>query len=188
MEIDFQTLISKLQLKERFGEGPLAKIWEELQKIWPGLFNNNFSGDNGSDSPNISKIPVEMPVNGEIVAQYGLRVHPVYGDERMHTGIDFACAEGEPIKAVLDGVVIKVEESPTYGKTVFLDHENGLKTFYAHCSKILVTENQQVKAKETIAEVGNTGLSTNPHLHFEVWKEDVSVDPNAVFTFFYGGD
>jgi murein DD-endopeptidase MepM/ murein hydrolase activator NlpD len=179
LKIDYQNLIDKLQIREAFGQGRWIKIWEQLDGL--GGKQLEKSGDVGKQS-------VWAPSEGELVARFGPRIHPIYGDERIHTGIDIACPEGEPIKAVLKGTIVKVEDNPTYGKTVLIDHGNGLKTFYAHCSNILTAEQKQVEAGEIIAEVGNTGLSTNPHLHFEVWKNDVSVNPEEVFSFLTGGD
>lgn len=191
MEVDYQYLVNKFKLNEKIGEGYWIKLWERLQDLKPSIIDKNTTYQGNKEESfweDLIKQPVIMPCLGEVIAQYGLRIHPVYGDQRVHVGIDIACPEGGKVRTVLKGVVVKVEDSPTYGKTVIVEHRKGLKTFYAHCSKITVKEQKQLEAGDLIAETGSTGLSTSPHLHFEVWKDDVAVDPYSIFTFINGGD
>lgn len=114
---------------------------------------------------------------GRISSDYGLRIHPIYNEERFHTGVDIAAPTGTPIKAVADGVVITSESLNGYGLSVVIDHGQGLSTFYGHASKLLVEVGKTVRKGQTIALVGSTGLSTGPHIHFEVREDGQHVDP-----------
>lgn len=114
---------------------------------------------------------------GVVSSEYGYRMHPILEEERMHTGVDLAVESGVSIKAAADGVVILAEEVSGYGLTVVIDHGEGLTTLYGHASKLLVKPGEQVQAGDTIALVGSTGLSTGPHLHFEVRQNQQHIDP-----------
>jgi murein DD-endopeptidase MepM/ murein hydrolase activator NlpD len=104
-----------------------------------------------------------------VTSEFGYRTDPFTGRHKGHSGIDLAAPQGTPIRAALDGTVLFARYKTTgYGYHLAIDHGGGFVTFYAHCSKILVTEGQAVKAGDIIAEVGSTGRSTGPHLHFEV--------------------
>ena len=132
-------------------------------------------------------IPAIQPVsNKELIALasgFGLRIHPVYKVKKMHTGIDFAASIGTPIYATADGNVDKVDISFSgYGKMVEIDHGFGYRTRYAHMHGFTVHTGQHVKRGELIGYVGNTGLSTAPHLHYEVFINGAQVNP--VYYFF----
>ncbi len=120
------------------------------------------------------------PVNGSIVSGFGYRVHPIFRRVKFHYGVDIAAPYGTPIRAAADGVVVFAGWRRAYGITVILDHGNGLATLYAHCSRVLVSEGQTVKQGDIIALVGSTGLSTGPHLHFEVRRYGEPINPLAV--------
>ncbi|MBP1737374.1 MAG: peptidase [Oscillospiraceae bacterium] len=113
------------------------------------------------------------PVNGTVSSTFGYRTHPVSGVYRFHFGTDIAADTGTTIEAFADGVVEYVGESSEYGLYVQLDHANNVKTFYCHCSELDVTQGETVTAGQKIAEVGSTGDSTGPHLHFEVKKDGI---------------
>lgn len=117
-----------------------------------------------------------MPVEGEITSEFGQRVHPVFDTVKAHNGIDIAGEYGDKIKASMEGVVSEVGEDSTLGKYVWISNGKH-KTLYAHCSKIIVQRNQRVKQGDIIAEVGDTGLSSGSHLHFEIWENDIPVNP-----------
>ncbi len=108
---------------------------------------------------------------------HGWRVHPVTGARDNHTGIDIAVAAGTPILAGQDGAVAFSGSNGDYGLMVQIDGENGLSSRYAHCSELLVTVGQEVAKGDVIAKVGSTGMSTGPHLHLEVIKDGVRLNP-----------
>lgn len=112
-----------------------------------------------------------------ITSPYGWRIHPILKTKRMHTGIDIAAPMGSKIVAATHGDVIYAGWLSGYGNTVILDHGGGISTMYAHASKLLVRAGQKVKQGDTIAKVGSTGLSTGPHLHFEVRENGKHTNP-----------
>ena len=116
-----------------------------------------------------NQLPTALPVEAHWNASgYGWRIDPITGAQAMHEGIDFIADSGTPIVAAAAGIVIAAERHPAYGNLVEIDHGNDLVTRYAHASRILVKEGALVKRGQKIAEVGSTGRSTGPHLHFEV--------------------
>lgn len=120
-----------------------------------------------------------QPVNGPITSNFGYRRHPVLGTGRLHAGTDFGAPAGAPIFAADSGTVIVAEWYGGYGNAVIIDHGNGLTTLYGHCSELYVTVGQGVQRGQPIAAVGSTGLSTGPHLHFEVRQQGEPVEPLA---------
>ena len=122
-----------------------------------------------------------MPIRGtyRISSNFGYRIHPITHVKKLHAGIDFAAKQGTDIYAAEAGVVIVAQVWSGYGNTVIIDHGNGLWTLYGHIRNggIKVEKGQSVKKGQKIAEVGSTGDSTGPHLHFEVRKNQVAVDP-----------
>jgi hypothetical protein len=122
-------------------------------------------------------VPTQTPVSGPIGSGFGWRIDPFSGHNAMHTGIDFVADVGSPVYAAAGGVVIFKEWMSDYGLVVEVDHGQDLITRYAHLSRILVRNGDLVKRGQKIAEVGNTGRSTGPHLHFEVLMRGVAQDP-----------
>jgi murein DD-endopeptidase MepM/ murein hydrolase activator NlpD len=121
---------------------------------------------------------LSVPIPGApITSGFGPRVHPIYGDVRMHTGIDFGASSGTPIRAAADGVVVSAGPLGGYGNATVIDHGNGLATLYGHQSSIAVSPGQHVGRGQVIGYVGCTGLCTGPHLHFEVRVRGTPVDP-----------
>lgn len=118
-----------------------------------------------------------MPVNGRITSGYGQRFHPILGYARMHAGVDFGAAWGSPIVATAPGVVSFAGYHGGHGNYVRLEHGGGLGTGYGHMSRIAVGPGEQVKAGEIIGYVGSTGLSTGPHLHYEMYRNGRTVNP-----------
>lgn len=117
------------------------------------------------------------PIDGRQTDVYGWRTHPITGEDNFHHGLDLAAPEGTPILAFADGYVDFVGEGDSYGKYVQLRHSDHVTTLYAHCSDLLLPKGTQVKMGDPIALVGDTGMATGPHLHFEVKVDGVWHDP-----------
>lgn len=126
------------------------------------------------------------PVMGILTSGYGVRVHPIDGETKMHDGVDLAAEEGTEIRAFSDGVVDYIGESKAYGMYLQLRHDNGVTTFYAHCSALCVQKGQRVKMGDVVARVGNTGVSTGPHLHLEMKKDGEFLDPQPYVRYLTG--
>ena len=129
-------------------------------------------------------IPDLMPVSEDVrVSSYfGMRIHPVYKKKQMHWGIDFPLPIGTPIRAAADGIVQKTLQEgkkSSYGKHIQIGHDHVYSSLYAHLSKVYVTEGQMIQRGDTIGLSGNTGVTTGPHLHFEVFKNGIHVNPLA---------
>lgn len=122
-------------------------------------------------------VPSSAPVDGPVGSGFGFRTDPFTGRGALHTGLDFPSDTGTAIVAAAGGVVVTADMHPAYGRTVEIDHGNGLVTRYAHASKIVVATGDLIRRGQKIAEVGSSGRSTGPHLHFEVLVEGVPQDP-----------
>ena len=118
-----------------------------------------------------------MPVNGRVTSVYGQRFHPILGYARMHAGVDFGAAWGSPIIAAASGVVSYAGYHGGHGNYVRLEHGSGIGTGYGHMSRIAVSPGERVSAGEVIGFVGSTGLSTGPHLHYEMYQDGRTVNP-----------
>jgi murein DD-endopeptidase MepM/ murein hydrolase activator NlpD len=123
---------------------------------------------------------MKMPVVGHLTSSFGMRFHPVLGYGRMHKGIDYGAPMGAPIVAATAGTVNFAGWHGGHGNYVQIRHAGGLGTGYAHMSRIKVRAGQTVSAGQVIGYVGSTGLSTGPHLHFEVFKNNAAVNPASV--------
>lgn len=122
-------------------------------------------------------VPSMAPVDGPVGSGFGFRHDPFTGRAALHTGLDFPADVGTPIHAAAGGVVLSAEPDAAYGLAVQLDHGNGLVTRYAHTSRVLVKVGDLIRRGQPIAEVGNTGRSTGPHLHFEVLLDGAPQNP-----------
>ena len=122
--------------------------------------------------PNSS--PVDAAYNS---SSYGWRIDPFNGSKAFHEGLDFTANSGTTIRAAADGIVSTAERTPDYGNIVKIDHGSGLETRYAHASKLLVKPGERVIKGQTVAQVGSTGRSTGPHLHYEIRLNGNSLDP-----------
>ncbi|MEA5462405.1 murein hydrolase activator EnvC family protein [Leptothoe sp. PORK10 BA2] len=120
---------------------------------------------------------MSFPTAGQITSRFGSRFHPVLGYNRFHAGVDFGAPYGTGIVAADSGTIIFSGWYGGYGNSVIIDHGGGLTTLYAHASRLNVSEGQSVSKGQAIAAVGSTGLSTGPHLHFEVRRDGNPVDP-----------
>ena len=129
----------------------------------------------------LAKLPTSMPIESYpyLSSSYGWRRNPFNGQMSRHEGLDFSAPPGTPIRAATGGIVRAVMVHSGYGNMVEIDHGEGLITRYAHAKVILVKEGELVTRGQMIARVGSTGLSTGPHLHFEVRRDDKALDPRV---------
>jgi murein DD-endopeptidase MepM/ murein hydrolase activator NlpD len=123
---------------------------------------------------------LQRPVPGNVSSNFGLRLHPILGYTRMHKGVDFRAGYGTPILAATDGKVILAGRAGGYGNQVRLAHSGGLVTSYSHMSRILAQPGASVRQGQVIGYVGSTGLATGPHLHYELLKNGVPINPTSV--------
>ena len=142
------------------------QIEQLIKRIQSG--DKNIGGSTGT---------MTWPAEGEVTSPFGWRVHPIFGTQRLHTGIDIGADYGDAIRAADGGVVIHADWMGGYGNAVIIDHGNGISTLYAHNSQLLVSEGQTVSKGQTVARCGSTGYSTGPHLHFEVRHNGSPVNP-----------
>lgn len=129
------------------------------------------------DQLSLGDLETMTPVLGYINSGYGYRDHPINGTYQFHGGVDISGHMGDPIQAFASGTVEYVGEDDSYGLYLQLDHGNGVKSFYAHCSAVCVTKGQTVSIGDTIAKIGSTGMSTGPHLHLELKFNKMHLNP-----------
>ncbi len=121
-----------------------------------------------------------MPASGRISSGFGLRRHPVLRFTRMHKGLDIAAGYGAPIRAANDGTIAFAGRNGGYGNFVRINHSGGMGTGYGHMSRIAVRSGQRVARGQVIGYVGSTGISTGPHLHYELYRNGVAINPRSV--------
>lgn len=129
-------------------------------------------------------IPALRPLslkNTRLSSFYGVRLHPILKRYKMHKGIDIAAPKGTLVYAPGNGKVVEIKRKGGYGKEIIIDHGYGYTTRFAHLSKILVYKGEKIKRGQIIAKVGSTGLSTAPHLHYEVRKNNKAINPENYF-------
>jgi murein DD-endopeptidase MepM/ murein hydrolase activator NlpD len=135
----------------------------------------------------LAAIPAILPIKKEdltsVASGYKMRMHPILKINKFHKGMDFTARIGTPIYASGNGKVVVASRSTTYGNVVYIDHGYGYETIYAHMSKIKARRGQEVKRGDLIGYVGNTGLSVAAHLHYEVHKNGIALNP---INFYYG--
>ena len=124
--------------------------------------------------------PMHQPVAGFVTSHFGWRRHPILGFGRMHRGMDFGARHGSPVYAATDGRVTYSGWSGGYGNQVRVDHGNGLVTTYSHLSRLAAGPGGAVRGGQIIGYVGSTGFSTGPHLHYELHRNGVAIDPRSV--------
>ena len=150
-----------------------AAAWEK-----PGSKQERLAApENALISPVQFSCAMYPPVSGEVTSLYGYRKHPVTNRLDFHTGMDIAAAEGTAIVSALPGTIAETGYSEIYGNYVLLRHGVNIQTRYCHCSEILVQTGERIREGDIIAKVGSTGISTGPHLHFEVYADGKLVDP-----------
>lgn len=143
---------------------------------------SNGDGEQWFEASGVGKTRGAMsrPVNGPVGSGYGMRRHPILGYKRMHAGLDFKAPHGAPIFAATDGVVAYAGRKGGYGNFVQLNHGGGLATGYGHMSRIVAVPGRRVRQGQIIGYVGSTGLSTGPHLHYELYRNGHHINPASV--------
>jgi len=130
----------------------------------------------------IAYLPALRPIlKGVVSSKFGMRTHPVLKVRRHHDGLDFSAKKGTPVYSTADGVITFAARNGGYGNMVIISHKYGFETRYGHLNKIVVRRGQTIKRGDKIGEVGNTGLTTASHLHYEVKRNGKVVDPSAYF-------
>ena len=167
-----QRLQAELETDKQALEAQLNQLEKEAKNLEQVLVNLQSDRDYEG-----GELRWPVPGHSRISSPYGNRIHPILGTRRFHSGIDIPAPTGTNIIAAGSGTIAFAGNRGGYGRTVFVDHGGGIITLYAHCNTLLVSEGQRVEAGQTIAKVGSTGMSTGPHLHFEVRKSGKYVDP-----------
>ena len=129
------------------------------------------------DQLSLGELDTIDPVVGHLNSVYGYRDHPIDGNYHFHGGVDIGGQLGDPISAFAAGTVEYIGEDDSYGLYFQIDHGNGVKSFYAHCSKVVVSKGQTVAMGEKVAEIGSTGTATGPHLHLELKYNKMHLNP-----------
>ena len=160
----------------------VAKLYEKKVVVvattkYPNVNAGGFSTSRSTTSAKNLGISFIRPASGIVTSRFGSR----WGS--THTGIDVGAPTGTPIKAAAGGTVIFSGWKGTLGKLVVISHGNGVQTYYAHCSSLLVSSGQTVSAGQLIAKIGNTGRSTGPHLHFEIRLNGYAINPQSYIGF-----
>ena len=148
----------------------LLKWTDGKETIWV-----NADGVGGENSQGM-----RLPVAGRVTSGFGTRFHPILGYQRFHAGLDLAATFGSPIKAAADGRVVSAGWHGGYGRLVAIVHGGGIETLYGHMSQIAARPGEMVRQGQVIGYVGSSGLSTGPHLHYEVLKNGRAVNPMSV--------
>lgn len=182
-------VLGKAQSANRGGplvrSAPLSEV--ELQKKIAELmaqieFNTEYLSDLEAKLLQQSVLKDTLPNSSPVAAaynssSYGWRIDPFNGNKAFHEGLDFTASTGTPIYAAAGGIVSSAEQTPDYGKIVKIDHGSGLETRYAHASRLAVKAGDRVEKGQKVAEVGSTGRSTGPHLHYEIRLNGNPLDP-----------
>ena len=183
----------EVQLVQRMGSSELVHaIVDQLNSLSLRMAYQNKSFSDLIDMVNnktklLAAIPAIQPINNKqlsrIASGFGYRIDPIYKTRKAHLGLDFASPSGTPIYATADGIIKFAGFSANgYGNHVIINHGFGYETLYGHMVRVSAAQGQQVKRGQVIGYVGSTGKSTGPHLHYEVHKSGVQVDP---INFFY---
>lgn len=183
-EIDYETVekttdslkVGEVQVR-RNGEKGTKEVIKEVVKenghiIQEKILDEKITKEAVAEIQLVGTLGIQKPLDSlRVTSSFG----PRWG--RQHLGVDFGMEEGKDIYAAKAGTILCAGYHGSYGNLVKIDHGEGLQTYYAHCSKILVEEGQEVQAGDVIAKVGSTGNSTGPHLHFEVRVNEKVTDP-----------
>ncbi|NLY47036.1 MAG: peptidoglycan DD-metalloendopeptidase family protein [Tissierella sp.] len=168
-----EDLMGRLEIDKKALEKEIDKFNDEAKEIEAKIVK--LQRDTGPYSGGTMGWPA--PGYNRITSQYGYRIHPILKVKKLHTGIDIGVPTGGNIVAASDGTVIYSGSLGGYGNTIMLDHGGGIVTLYAHNSRLMVKEGTFVKRGDIVSKAGSTGMSTGPHLHFEVRKNGAYQDP-----------
>jgi murein DD-endopeptidase MepM/ murein hydrolase activator NlpD len=160
-------------------EGRLVPTYNETLEQYNFLKSANLSRYRGRNSLLLSgdALPTLWPIHGTLMSHFGRRSDPFSGEGAFHAGVDLSADIGTPVKVTGDGVVTHAEWGGAYGRLVVVDHGNGIQTYYAHLSRFNVITGQTVRRGEVIALSGSSGRSSGPHLHYEVRRGGIPVNP-----------
>ncbi len=175
-----ENYIAKLSEEEKQKQAQIDEMTAQYEEINKQILS---LAEQGLDTSYIGgEFAWPVPGYTTITSKYGMRVHPITGQYKLHTGVDIGAPRGSNFIAANDGVVVKAEYNSAYGNMVIIDHGGGISTLYAHGDQILVEVGQTVKRGQSILVVGSTGYSTGPHAHFEVRINGVVTDPMPYIT------
>jgi murein DD-endopeptidase MepM/ murein hydrolase activator NlpD len=169
-----QRLLSQVQAKKGDYLKQIRELEKESNQIAADLRRRQAGQKVTPSGHGVLGFPTANPV---ITSPFGYRIHPIYGDRRLHAGVDFRAATGTAVLAAGDGTVVFAGWMSGYGNTVIIDHGGQIATLYGHNSALAVSVGEKVKRGERIAAAGSTGNSTGPHVHFEVRVGGTPVDP-----------
>ena len=175
-----ENYISKLSDEEKAKQAQIDEMTKQYEEINKQILE---LAEQGLDTQYIGgELAWPVPGYTKITSKYGMRVHPITGQYKLHTGVDIGAPMGANFIAANDGIVVKSEYNSAYGRMVIIDHGGGISTLYAHGSEFLVEVGQTVKRGDAVLKVGSSGYSTGPHAHFEVRINGVVTDPMPYIT------
>lgn len=168
----------------------LSQVWQDkpLKNVEnieaEGVKVDDFTLDEPVQLTVSSDVVVAVPplANGTLTSAYGQRTHPIYGGEEFHNGVDIAAPQGTALVAMYDGEVTEVGENDSIGRYLRLRHSGDVEVLYGHCESVTVRQGDTVRAGDTVAEVGSTGVSTGNHVHLGVKVAGVVCDPAALLS------
>lgn len=169
-----QRLLSQVQAQRREHEQRLAQLQRESNDIAAQLRRRQAGQAVTPSGRGVLAWPVMRPV---VTSTYGYRVHPIFGDRRLHAGLDLRAQTGTPVYSAGDGVVVFAGSKGGYGNTVIIDHGGQIATLYGHNNALNIATGSRVRRGQQVAQAGSTGNSTGPHVHFEVRISGSPVDP-----------
>ena len=164
-------------LTEAQTEDQMSRSQAEISTLAYVLYSDKNLPEDVSMEQAILDFDYCAPVSAPLSSAFGYREHPLEGEERFHYGVDLAADTGTAVSCFADGTVTAVGESSSYGKYCIVSHSGGYDTLYAHCSRVTASSGAAVSKGQKIAEVGETGMATGPHLHFELHQNGVYLNP-----------
>ena len=181
----FAVIFEELYLDDEFLRGGriLAAKYIGMRGVRQAYFFEGEEEDGyyDEDGESLQRQFLRSPLSvTRVTSQFGRRQHPITGDERMHRGVDYGAPEGTPVQAVADGRVSFAGWRGGYGKLLIITHSGGYETRYAHLSGFNVSSGSRVSQGQQVAQSGNTGASTAPHLHYEMLRNGAHIDPLTV--------